>query len=160
MVKPVTEDQLQAWAEKLDRLPLICPGWLYSAVRHGARNMDFDVGEGFNMPDRQSGEDMAFLLNDMPLLVAEIRRLNKLLEQRVENNMEWQTRDSAPKDGSWIIACVADDLARFIGCPAEIVKYDSSGVDYPWVDYRGNYSRNSSFTYWMPLRSPPKDQSS
>lgn len=48
--------------------------WLYTAIRHCQRNMDFDVTEGFNEPDRYAGTHIARLINAMPALLILLRK--------------------------------------------------------------------------------------
>lgn len=69
----------------------ICPEWTYSAVRHCQRNMDIDVSDGFNEPDRQCGGGIAQIVNAYPLLtatidaqaaeIARLREANGILER-------------------------------------------------------------------------------
>jgi len=68
----------------LGTVPL-SPDWMYSAIRHCQRNMDFDIdftddgphdyADG-NQPDRYAGRPIAIIINALPqirALLAEIR---------------------------------------------------------------------------------------
>lgn len=67
-------DRLEGLVESVGQLP-ICPGWTYEAIRHGQRNCGFDTRAGFNEPDRYAGQPMAEIVNALPYLISEIRRM-------------------------------------------------------------------------------------
>ncbi len=60
---------------KIGTLPL-AESWMYQAIRHCQRNMDFDLydGDEGNEPDRQSGTAIAKVLNRLPEILAALRR--------------------------------------------------------------------------------------
>jgi hypothetical protein len=73
---PVDIDQITAMLAKIGKLPLDLK-WMYHAIRHCKRNMDFgdycpeiESGATFE-PDRQCGGEIAALINVMPKLIAE-----------------------------------------------------------------------------------------
>jgi hypothetical protein len=68
----VLANDLEAELQTIGTLP-ICPSWAYSAIRHAQRNMDFDVQEGFNEPDRQCGGSIAEIINMIPAVIAALR---------------------------------------------------------------------------------------
>lgn len=45
--------------------------WMYSAIRHCQRNLDFDAEDGGNEPDRQAGSAIAKIINATPTLLDE-----------------------------------------------------------------------------------------
>lgn len=49
------------------------PQWMSDAVRHCQRNMDLDVQEGFQEPDRYAGGPMAAVINALPEIIAALR---------------------------------------------------------------------------------------
>jgi len=51
----------------------ISEDWMYSSIRHCQRNMDFDCEDGTNEPDRQSGTDIAKLINMLPEIIDALR---------------------------------------------------------------------------------------
>ena len=69
----MTDERLAELDAALETIGLpICPEWTYSAIRHCQRNMDLDVGDGFNEPDRQCGGSIAEIVNAYPDLRAHI----------------------------------------------------------------------------------------
>jgi len=52
----------------------ICPSWMYTAVRHCQRNVDIDVEDGFNEPDRYDGTYIAELVNMLPSIIAALHQ--------------------------------------------------------------------------------------
>ncbi len=62
-------EELKALAGKIGPLPL-CESWMYEAIRHCQRNMDLDVSDGFHEPERQSGEAIAKLVNNLPTILS------------------------------------------------------------------------------------------
>lgn len=48
----------------------LCDQWMYSAIRHCERNMDFEIDDQKDLPDRQCGGEIARLLNAVPTLIA------------------------------------------------------------------------------------------
>lgn len=58
------------------------PVWFYEVVRHGQRNMDLDVEEGFNEPEQQHGDKIAEILNAIPTLLAALRERMTENEQK------------------------------------------------------------------------------
>jgi hypothetical protein len=63
-------EELQALLAKVGTLPL-AESWMYQAIRHCERNMDFDLydGDTGNEPDRQSGTAIAKILNRLPVIL-------------------------------------------------------------------------------------------
>lgn len=51
----------------------ICPSWMYEAVRHCQRNMDFEAHDGFHEPDRHSGVEIAKVVNLLPDILNALR---------------------------------------------------------------------------------------
>jgi hypothetical protein len=47
---------------------------MYTAVRHCQRNVDIDVEDGFNEPDRYDGTCIAELVNMLPRIIAALRQ--------------------------------------------------------------------------------------
>lgn len=61
----------------------------------------------------------------------------------------WQTIDTAPKDGSTILAYHADGYFITISWQSDAIGWGCSGHG----DTCGMYN----FTHWLPLPQPPKD---
>jgi hypothetical protein len=61
----------------------------------------------------------------------------------------WRTMDSAPRDGTEILAC------RDNGCAWEfyLVRWDDTDPEYPW-DSGCNAYPDGRLTHWMPLTPP------
>jgi hypothetical protein len=53
--------------------------WMYSAIRHCQRNMDFDINDGGNEPDRSAGTPISQIINILPDVIAEFTRLQSEL---------------------------------------------------------------------------------
>jgi hypothetical protein len=72
---------------------------------------------------------------------------------------EWQPIETAPKDGTAILAyglCLADVGSSF-GPKTAVVIHDPNGGDYSWrLDGGGPYPTGMKATHWMPLPIPPK----
>lgn len=78
---------------------------------------------------------------------------------------EWQTIDSAPRDGSWYLTCRQSEGVESyeIGCfhPSfdEMFVAVGGGLyrkeKYSMYDYRG-FNNHHRATHWMPLPGPPK----
>ena len=70
--QPVVTDAmielLASWLGEIGPLP-IDPDWTYTVIRHGNRNMDLDIAEGFNEPERQCGAAFAHIINMMPAVI-------------------------------------------------------------------------------------------
>ena len=73
-------ERLEAIVETVGHLPL-CNHWMYSAIRHCQRNMDFDFKDGFNEPNRQCGGQIADLVNMGPEIAAALRSQAEELER-------------------------------------------------------------------------------
>lgn len=62
---------------------------------------------------------------------------------------EWQTMESAPRDGSRILATDGEWV--------DVVHYSSRTLpEYCWVDEQGSGSGSSFLKFWQPLPEPPK----
>lgn len=70
----------------------------------------------------------------------------------VELPSPWQPIESAPKDGTWILA-YAPDTEKYWCPPAPWVIIQFS-ADERWVDEADSDAGEP--TYWMPLLYPPK----
>jgi len=71
---------------------------------------------------------------------------------------EWQPIETAPKDGTYIIAWCVHPHAKHSAQPI------SDGYAQPviakWIDHNGGgwmwHGLSCEFTHWMPLPQPPK----
>lgn len=73
-------------------------------------------------------------------------------------SMGWQPIETAPKDGTYILACrlpFSDQLQNVYQ-----VKYDTvTASDFVWGEVGGYSSHNrTSFTHWMPLPAPNRSE--
>lgn len=76
----------------------------------------------------------------------------------------WRPIETAPKDGTAILAIVAKNETRHLGHlegRAFVIRHEGfmrSGYDLGWAVFPG-YGGASDFlfSHWMPLPSPPKD---
>jgi hypothetical protein len=70
--------------------------------------------------------------------------------------MEWQTMDTAPKDGSYILAVIGQEDDRYVSAHKGrmfCVRFQSGG----WSVYPGYGGvADARFSHWMPLPEPPK----
>jgi hypothetical protein len=98
--------RLRADLESVGFLPL-CERWMYEVIRHGDRNMDVDVEDGFNSPDRYAGEPIARIVNAMPALL---------------DQLEARTPTSSVPDGASLRAVATRILAK-LDSPTESVTY-------------------------------------
>lgn len=73
--------------------------------------------------------------------------------------MEWRTIDSAPKDGTWILAIVAGDWKPGVPYAPNVVKWGTSadwgGWPSGWLAEDDGELIAAHFTHWMPLPNPP-----
>lgn len=73
----------------------------------------------------------------------------------------WQPIETAPKDGTWIVALVAgaDDRWEHLNGRAFVVRHEgktASDYDLGWALHPGFGGVHESwFTHWMPLPKPP-----
>ena len=78
-------DELRKVAEaalaNIGTLPL-CEIWMAGAIRHCQRNLEFDVEDGANEPDRYAGTSLARLANSLPAILALLDRLAALEAER------------------------------------------------------------------------------
>lgn len=65
-------DELAALLPELGTLPL-SEGWLYTAIRHCQRNMDFDYDDEGSEPNRYAGSALAKLANALPRILTALR---------------------------------------------------------------------------------------
>ncbi len=63
---------------------------------------------------------------------------------------EWQPIETAPKDGTQIIAW-GENIGHIV---TEYAPFN--GTDWVWVTLDGPDYHVSAFTHWMPLPAPPK----
>jgi hypothetical protein len=64
----------------------------------------------------------------------------------------WQTIDTAPKDGTLILALVPfPTLVRWW------TDLDGFGEDYPWVGRDGSSYKVNQVTHWLPLPPLPQE---
>ena len=75
---------------------------------------------------------------------------------------QWQPIETAPKDGTYIIAVVAPSTSRFLQHHegrAFVIRHEGflgSGYNMGWAVYPGyGGAPDGSFTHWMPLPAPP-----
>jgi hypothetical protein len=64
--------QLEALMGEIGTLPL-SEQWMYAAIRHCQRNMDFDTDDGGNEPDRYAGTALCQIANILPEIIAALR---------------------------------------------------------------------------------------
>ncbi len=64
--------------------------------------------------------------------------------------MEWQQIETAPKDGTWILAINSDSNG---GRPHVVHFSEKHGKKFPWTTGAGAVAR---MTHWMPLPEPPE----
>jgi hypothetical protein len=77
----VSTSELRELLSKVGVLP-ISPSWMYMSIRHCQRNMDFEEyqDDDLNVPDRQSGDSIAKLINAVPALLDELDALRAAQE--------------------------------------------------------------------------------
>ena len=65
---------------------------------------------------------------------------------------DWRTIDSAPRDGTQLLAC------RDNGCSWDyyVVRFGDHDEEYPW-EGDGNRYAEARLDYWKPLR-PPRER--
>lgn len=63
---------------------------------------------------------------------------------------EWRLIDSAPKDGTDILACDARVLNWIL-----VVSYDAEDFPIVWLTADGPSYHKDMFTHWMHLPEPP-----
>ena len=79
--------------------------------------------------------------------------------------MNWQPIETAPKDGTYILAIVAKNDSLHLQYHAGrmfVIRHEgktkASGFDLGWAVYPGYGGvSDHNFTHWMPLPPPPKD---
>jgi len=68
---------------------------------------------------------------------------------------EWQSIETAPKDGTWILAI----NGKTNWTRQHVVHYSTrNGDEFPWVTSSAPMDFVSGLTHWTPLPPPPKDQ--
>lgn len=77
--------------------------------------------------------------------------------------MEWQSIETAPKDGTDVLICGGIYWCEFLPC--EFPSRAFKGSTMAWFDDsiypNGVWVREETYyqpTYWMPLPPPPKDE--
>ena len=119
MTTTLKAETLRALAKHIGPLP-ISQDWMYSAIRHCQRNMDFDCDDGGNEPDRQSGTDIARLVNMLPEILAllEADKDERVAQLEAENGRmrEALTLDANRFD---LVAGMIDDNK----CAFEVTKW-------------------------------------
>ena len=66
----VATDELIETLERLEKgflLP-VSPSWLHDAIRHYARNVEWDIPDDGSALDRYAGSDVATVLNHLPAM--------------------------------------------------------------------------------------------
>lgn len=74
----------------------------------------------------------------------------------------WQPIETAPKDGSYILAIVQESDDRHMGRQAGrmfCIRYESFGERFGgWAVYPGyGGALDNAFSHWMPLPPPPEE---
>ena len=92
--------------------------------------------------------------------LAEAAAIISELVERIEG--VWQDIETAPRDGSFILAIVAPNDSRHLGHQsgrAFVIRHEGvmvSGFDLGWAVYPGfGGASDCDFTHWMPLPQPP-----
>jgi hypothetical protein len=73
-----------------------------------------------------------------------------------EPDFKWQTRETAPKDGTYFLAWVPlTQMDKDQGC------LDDGDMRVVWFEGRGQFTSDRDlgdepFTHWQPLPAPPK----
>ena len=82
---------------------------------------------------------------------------------------EWQTMDSAPKDGTWVLLYQREQLVDFYQASKwvddsyrslEAVETKGNRVISEWVEHESGYWSGDGVhfpTHWMPLFAPPAE---
>ncbi|CAB4140908.1 hypothetical protein UFOVP399_15 [uncultured Caudovirales phage] len=86
--------------------------------------------------------------------------LLRLLSEERARRVEWQPIETAPRDGRYILAIVAEMDDYHMGRQAGrmfCIRYENFGDRYGgWAVYPGYGGAPSSFfTHWQPLPTPP-----
>ncbi len=76
--------------------------------------------------------------------------------------MDWQPIETAPRDGTFILAIVAPNDSRHLGHQsgrAFVIRHEGvtvSGFDRGWAVYPGfGGASDCDFSHWIPLPPPP-----
>lgn len=82
----------------------------------------------------------------------QINQLIRDMRDHISNMGEWQTMDSAPKDGTWFLGCNFNSPMAW--APYEFVSWakDWSGKEYSCQE---DTSEETECTHWQPLPFPP-----
>lgn len=78
----VATDELIETLERLEKgflLP-VSPSWLHDAIRHYARNVEWDIPDDGSALDRYAGSDVATVLNHLPALISALKENKRLRE--------------------------------------------------------------------------------
>lgn len=78
-------DELIETLERLEKrflLP-VSPSWLHDAIRHYARNVEWDIPDDGSALDRYAGSDVATVLNHLPALISALKE-NKRMREALE----------------------------------------------------------------------------
>lgn len=133
-------DTLKGFSETATKGPW-SHGWLYGALRHVNRNVDWDAfysgDEDINAPEKDDAELIVTLVNNLPAILSALQ------------GTTWIPIETAPKDGTWIL--VADDdydcwmSAQWGLLNINPNKYDGS---HGWSGYGCIFP---DVKYWMPM---------
>lgn len=78
----VATDELIETLERLEKgflLP-VSPSWLHDAIRHYARNVEWDMPDDGSALDRYAGSDVATVLNHLPALISALKENQRMRE--------------------------------------------------------------------------------
>ena len=78
----VATDELIETLERLEKgflLP-VSPSWLHDAIRHYARNVEWDIPDDGSALDRYAGSDVATVLNHLPALISALKENGRFRE--------------------------------------------------------------------------------
>ena len=76
----VATDELIETLERLEKgflLP-VSPSWLHDAIRHYARNVEWDIPDDGSALDRYAGSDVATVLNHLPALISALKENKRM----------------------------------------------------------------------------------
>lgn len=99
----VATDELIETLERLEKgflLP-VSPSWLHDAIRHYARNVEWDIPDDGSALDRYAGSDVATVLNHLPALISalkENKRMRGVIERLGSSEAFDVARDLGPDD--------------------------------------------------------------
>ena len=95
----VATDELIETLEKGFLIP-VSPSWLHDAIRHYARNVEWDIPDDGSALDRYAGSDVATVLNHLPALISALKENQRLREYVISSQhlLDWMNGNDLVAD--------------------------------------------------------------